>query len=92
MATLSLRIRDDLKRRAQCLAKEQGVSLNNFINTSVAAAVAQAEALRFFEDRLRGLDLEALHQRVLTFMSQTRTGNEPSLDELQSAMGERVRM
>ena len=31
MATLSLRIRDDLKRKAQELAKRKGVSLNNYI-------------------------------------------------------------
>ncbi len=32
MAMLSLRMRDDLKRKAQDLAPRQGVSLNNFIN------------------------------------------------------------
>ncbi len=52
MATLSVRIRDDLKRKVQELAASQGVSLNNFINASVAAAVAQDETLRCFGDRL----------------------------------------
>lgn len=36
MATVSLRMRDDLKRKAQHLAKRQGVSLNGFINATVA--------------------------------------------------------
>ena len=45
MATLSLRIRDDLKRKAQELAKREGVSLNNYINATLAATVAQAETL-----------------------------------------------
>ena len=44
MATISLRMRDDLKRKAQQLAKEQGVSLNGFINATIAAAVAQQES------------------------------------------------
>jgi antitoxin component of RelBE/YafQ-DinJ toxin-antitoxin module len=89
MATLSLRIRDDLKQKAERLAKEQGVSLNNLINTSVAAAVAQAETLRFFHDRLRDVDVEALHKRVLAFMSRSRSGQEPSPEVLREAMGGR---
>lgn len=32
MATLSLCMRDDLKQKVQQLAKEQGVSLNGFVN------------------------------------------------------------
>ena len=47
MATLSLRIRDDLKRKAQELAQSEGVSLNNFINAALAATIAQAETLAF---------------------------------------------
>ena len=38
MANLSLRMRDDLKTKAQRLASEQGVSLNQFINATIAAA------------------------------------------------------
>jgi antitoxin component of RelBE/YafQ-DinJ toxin-antitoxin module len=87
MATLSLRIRDSLKRKAQDLARRQGVSLNNFINATVAAAVAQEEALAYFEDRLRDQDLEALHRRVLAFMEQTRPGPEPSPEDLSRALG-----
>lgn len=87
MATLSLRIRDDLKRKAQDLAESQGVSLNNFINASLAAAVAREEALMFFHDRLKDVDLAALHERVLSFMSRTRPGDGPSEQELRSAMG-----
>ena len=47
MATLSLRIRDDSKKRQQSSPKRQGVSLNNFINATLAATVAQAETLAF---------------------------------------------
>ncbi len=89
MATLSLRIRDDLKRKAQELAQSEGVSLNNFINAALAATIAQAETLAFFEDRLKDVDLKALHERVLTFMSDTEPGDEPSIDELRDALGDR---
>ncbi len=89
MATLSLRIRDDLKRKAQELAQSEGVSLNNFINAALAATIAQAETLAFFEDRLKDVDLKALHERVLTFMGDTEPGDEPSIDELKDALGDR---
>ncbi len=86
MATLSLRMRDDLKQKAQQLAKAQGVSLNGFINATLAAAVAQQETLAFFSDRLRDVDQDALHKRVLEFMRQTRSGEEPSIEEIERAM------
>lgn len=89
MATLSLRIREDLKRKALALAKREGVSLNNFVNAALAAAVAQEETLAFFEDRLKDVDLESLHERVLRFMSETRPGDGPTLDELKRALGGR---
>ena len=89
MATLSLRIRDSLKRKAQDLAKRQGVSLNNFINATLAAAVAQEEALAFFEDRLRSVDLEALHRRVTAFINETRPGRGPSPLRVERATGRR---
>jgi len=87
MATLSLRIRDGLKRKAQLLARRQGVSLNSFINAMLAAAVAQEETLRFFDDRLKNTDLDALHRRVLASMSKTRPGREPAADEVRRAIG-----
>jgi len=86
MATLSLRMRDDLKQKAGQLAKEQGVSLNAYINATLAAAVAQQETLSFFGDRLRGIDQEALHKRVLKFMRKTRPGREPTAEEIERAM------
>jgi hypothetical protein len=86
MATLSLRMRDDLKRKAQQMAHEQGVSLNGFINATLAAAVAQQETLAFFHDRLRDVDPEALHQRVLKFMRTTRSGEEPTVEEVARAI------
>ncbi|MDZ4847992.1 MAG: toxin-antitoxin system HicB family antitoxin [Pirellulaceae bacterium] len=56
MATLSLRMRDDLKEKAQQMASEQGVSLNSYINATLAATIAQQETLVLFGDRLREID------------------------------------
>ncbi|MGD9633068.1 MAG: toxin-antitoxin system HicB family antitoxin [Pirellulales bacterium] len=87
MATLSLRMRDDLKRKAQDLAEQQGVSLNNYINSIIAASVAQEETLRFFRDRLQDLDLATLHKRVLKFMEKPRSGTDPIPAELRKLTG-----
>jgi antitoxin component of RelBE/YafQ-DinJ toxin-antitoxin module len=89
MATLSLRIRNDLKRKAQVLARRQGVSLNNYLNAVLAASIAQEETLSFFDDRLKDIDLEELHQRVMAFMSESAPGEEPTIEELQRIMGDR---
>ena len=86
MATLSLRMRDDLKQKAQQLAKEQGVSLNGFINATLAATIAQQETLTFFSDRLKDVDQETLHRRVLKFMRKTRKDKVPSIDEVERAI------
>jgi len=86
MATLSLRMRDDLKKKAQQLAREQGVSLNGFINATLATAIAQQETLSFFGDRLRDVDQDALHERVLKFMRRSRPGKEPSIEEIERAV------
>ncbi|HXV65358.1 MAG TPA: hypothetical protein VEK15_31980 [Vicinamibacteria bacterium] len=63
--------------------------MNNYINAALAAAVAQAETLAFFGDRLKDVDLESLHQRVRAFMGETEPGDEPSVEELREAMGDR---
>jgi uncharacterized lipoprotein YbaY len=79
-------MRDDLKAKAQRLAQEQGVSLNGFINATLSAAIAQQETLAFFDDRLRGVDQNALRNRVLKFMRKARPGKEPSVEEIERAM------
>ena len=89
MATLSLRIREDLKRKAQALAKREGVSLNNYLNATLAASIAQAETLTFFDDRLKDVDLEALHERVVSFMRDTKPGDDPTIEELKDTLGDR---
>ncbi len=86
MATLSLRMRDDLKAKAQQLASEQGVSLNSYINATLAATISQAETLAMMGDRLSSIDREQLHARVMKFMSKTRGGTEPTQAEIERAI------
>ena len=88
MATLSLRIRDDLKRKAQNLAERQGVSLNNYINSVLATSVAQEETMRYFRDRLQDVDLAALHKRILKLMEMSRPGIDPTPDDLRRLVGD----
>jgi antitoxin component of RelBE/YafQ-DinJ toxin-antitoxin module len=89
MATLSLRMRDDLKAKAQQLASEQGVSLNSYINATLAATVAQSETLAMMGQRVADVDPQRLHARVMKFMSQTRSGVEPSPDVIEQAISDR---
>ena len=79
-------MRDDLKKEAQQLASEQGVSLNGLINATLAAAIAQQETLTFFDDRLQNVDQETLHERVLKFMSKPRPGRDPGIEEIEQAV------
>jgi len=86
MATISIRIDDDLQQKAQSLASEQGVSLERLIAAALAATLAQRETLDFFDERLRGVDRDELHLRVLKFMQESRPGSEPDSKEIQRAV------
>jgi len=79
-------MRDDLKRKAQEMAAQQGVSLNSFITATLAATIAQAETLELFANRLQGVDQAALWKRVMKFMSQTRPGDGPSVEAVRKAI------
>ncbi|KAA1258042.1 HicB family protein [Rubripirellula obstinata] len=85
MATITLRMPDDLKAKAQQLASEQGVSLNSYINATLAATIAQSETLAMMGDRLAGVDEDKLHDRVMKFMSKSRGGKEPTPKEIDAA-------
>jgi len=79
-------MRDDLKAKAQQLASQQGVSLNSYINATLAATISQAETLAMMGDRLSNIDREQLHARVLKFVSKTRIGAEPTLAKIKRAI------
>jgi hypothetical protein len=79
-------MRDDLKAKAQQLASQQGVSLNSYINATLAATVAQAETLAMMGERLGGVDRDQLHERVMRFMAKTREGSGPTPAEIDAAI------
>lgn len=87
MKVVRLQMNDDLNEKAQLLASQQGVSLESYINATLAATVAQSETLAKMRDRLSSVDREKLHARVMNFMSKAQTGPEPSSDEIERATG-----
>lgn len=89
MAILSLRLRDDLKAKVQQLAASQGVSLNSYINATLAATIAQAETMAFLSSRLGKRNLDAMHAQVLEFMSKSRRGAETTANEIETAIGDK---
>lgn len=85
-ATLSLRMRDDLKAKAQQLANEQGVSWNSQIDATLAATLAQAETLTRMGNRLSGIDREQLHLRDMKFLSKIQTATHPPNARIERAI------
>jgi hypothetical protein len=89
MATLSIRIPDDLKKRVAALAQEQGVSMNNFITSCLAGAVAQERTRAFLLKRIKGGHPGKTAARFDKIMSKTSPGRGPSMREIDAAIGAR---
>ncbi len=60
--TFPFRFQTSLRDKAERLAKSDGVSLNQFINTAVAEKLARDETASFFAERARRGSPEALVQ------------------------------
>ena len=74
MSTFPLRLPEDLKHVAMAQAEAAGVSLNQFIATTLAARVgAQAEANRYFAAR----GARAVRGRAKEILGRSGTGNPP---------------
>ena len=54
MKTMSVKFPDRLHARARSLAREDGMSLNQFLVTSVAHEVTRQETLDFFQQAAKG--------------------------------------
>jgi len=61
MSNYPLKLPASLKRAAERLAKQDGVSLNQWIAAAVAEKVGAIEATDFFERRANGTDGSGLH-------------------------------
>ncbi len=81
MSNFALRLPDDLKKEATVLAKEAGMSLNQFINNSIVGKVAvQKEATRFFKSRSRRA--EGGIERLTELLDKAGGSNPPRADDL----------
>jgi predicted DNA-binding protein len=89
MATLSIRIPGDLKKRVAALAEEQGVSMNNFITSCLASAVAQERTRAFLLKRTKSGDPSKTGASFDKIMSKTRPGRGSSMREIDAAIGAR---
>jgi hypothetical protein len=59
MSTYPLRLPRSVKAAVEKLAKEEGVSLNQFVATAVAEKLAAMRTAAFFAERRERADLEA---------------------------------
>jgi hypothetical protein len=64
MKTLQLRLPDAVHSRVKQLASEEGISLNQFIVTSVSNEVVRQESLDFFRDAAARFDAEAFAEAL----------------------------
>ncbi len=74
-ANYPLRLSQSLKKAAEELAKQDGISMNQFIATAVAEKVAALSTEAFFKERQARADFKAF-DRVLN-----REGGEDPLPE-----------
>ncbi len=79
MATFPLRLPDDLKDAAAAQAEAQGVSLNQYISTALAARIgSQSEASRYFTTR----SARAIPGRAKAVLAKSGLGNMPRPDDI----------
>ena len=70
-SNIALRLLASLKAEAERVAKEEGTSLNQFINIAVAEKLATLRTATYFQERAARTDPVAF-ERILA-----RSGNEP---------------
>jgi len=73
-STYPLRLPTSVKSAAEKLAKEEGISLNQFVATAVAEKLSAMNTAAFFAERRERADFEAFRTIL------TRKGGEPPKD------------
>ncbi|PZN75333.1 MAG: toxin-antitoxin system HicB family antitoxin [Candidatus Methylumidiphilus alinenensis] len=73
-STYPLRLPTSVKSAAEKLAKEEGISLNQFVATAVAEKLSAMSTAAFFAERSERADFEAFRAIL------TRQGGEPPGD------------
>lgn len=64
MKTLQIRLPDSIHSKARKLAKEEHISLNQFLLTSVSNEVIRHETSEFFKHAVSNFDAEAFEQAL----------------------------
>lgn len=64
MSTLNLRLPESLHEQVRVLAKEDGVSINQFITLAVSEKVATLTTLEYIAERARRADREKFEQAL----------------------------
>ena len=72
-SNFALRLQPTLMEEARALAKEEGVALNQLINTAVAEKLAATRTLAFFERYVRDANVE----EALALLRRPRKGEPP---------------
>ena len=80
MSNYPLNLPDSLKREAQRRAKEDGVSLNQWIATAVAQKIGAIDAVDYFQARAKSGD--ASGQRLLGLLAGAPDRHPDAGDEL----------
>jgi hypothetical protein len=70
-STYPLRLPKSVKAAAEKLAREEGISMNQFVATAVAEKLAAMQTASFFGERRQRADLKAFRKLL------KRTGGEP---------------
>lgn len=88
MSEVSLQLPDSLMEKVAERARCAGVTLSEYLACALTALVEQEDTKDMLSNRLAGKSREAIRGRHETFMAGTQDGEEPSLEEIDAAMGE----
>ena len=80
MSTISLRLSESLHRRLRELAKREGISINQLINSAVAEKLSALQTVDYLEERARRGSRKRFEQ-ALTKVRDTEPENSDRLRE-----------
>ena len=77
VSTYPLRLPKSVKAAAEQVARDEGISLNQFVATAVAEKLSALNTARFFAERRERADLQALRALLTrTGGAEPRSGDE----------------
>ena len=70
------------------LAKKKNISFNGLVNHWLQTAILQDETIEWMKRRLSGMNPELLIAEFGRFLDRTKSGSEPTLDEIEQTMND----